>query len=968
MDKFKFKLKLAQNKVYVLNKYTALCFGLPALGMLIAFVVSRIFPFGGQSVMTIDLYHMYGPLITHLHDIIYQGAGGAWSWEIGMGINYYTLYFTNVGSLLNAAIAIFPKAAVTDLIALGMVLKAGFCGLCAGWFLNYKWKKLDLWTVAFACMYALCGYAVNYYWNIMWMDVLYLLPLCLLGIELLLDRGSFATYTLALAAAMLCNYYIAALMCVFLLLYFVVTVLSRFSLRRQIKLIIGRGLLFALFSILAAGIAAVCLIPVWKSLQATSVITDSFPSAWNTYNNFLEVIKNHLPGAEANMRSGGLPHIYAGLPVVLLLPFYLSDKRLPLKERLMHLLLCVFMILCLNFKIPDFIWHGLHTPNDLPFRYSFCYSMLTVTMAFPAVRRINRKTLPMLGVWGFVIVVFMFAVDLIVADSRNTVMLVATPLLVAAYYMVFGMNHEMKRINERTMQVAALAVVFAELTVGAGIGVMGTGNMNRQSYVGPIQANSALAGIAYAQDDGLWRMENTKYMTLNDPALYGFRGMTHFSSMLAADLQDLMHDLGYHTYMNGNVRANRIGGQPNTPVIDSMLGVKYHIASTSEGEDKLKRDDGLEELLYSGEQGMLFENSFALPFVYTVKDDVLDQWNYGGGDPFEVQADLVEKATGQQYGLFAHQQPYDLDGENLSFNQSGDSYRFSGSDTGSPGRGILRYSISGDAPYYLYVDGDQVTNVLVCINGSDGKTTYPVNMDGRYPRVFPIGVINDGETVDVKLSLGRTRAEGNVKVSLVAMDIGRYKQAMTQLAAGGISDMEYGNNYIKGTIETGPGEMIFTSVPLDEGWTLYVDGQEIEIAEIGGGAFVGGLPEVGSHQIELRWTLPGFDTGLKITLSSIMLLVLVVAVMRFAPPKMAEERVLPEIPEVTDPIENGEFEGEDYFIKYIADEEALSQQEELGPMPTDEELAQLFKHSRVNTAQNQQDSADDPNPEEHDDK
>lgn len=923
-----------RGRVFGLDKYIALCFAVPFLGMLLAFAFNRIFPFGAQSVMTIDLYHMYGPLISHLHDIIYDGAGGAWSWNIGMGINYFTLFLTNVGSPINALIALFPKSMLVDLIAFGMVLKVGLSGLCAGWFLRYKWKKGDVWTVVFASMYAMCGYMINYYWNIMWTDVLFLLPLCMLGIELLLDHGKFLTYTLALTAAMICNYYIAVLMCIFLMLYYVVAVFSRFSVRREFGLIVKRSLMFALFSVLAAGIAALCLAPVWQALGATTAITDAFPKSWQAYNSWLDLLNNHLPGAKANMRSGGLPHLYSGMLAVLMIPLYLSDKRLPKKERILHALLALFMLFCLNYKIPDFIWHGMHSPNDLPFRYSFCYSMLLVTMAYPAVRRINRKTLPTVCVWGGGVLFFLCYTQLSGVGTRNVAMLVATPVLILAFCTLFYLAYTKKKIKETTAALAALAIVFAELTWMASWGVGGTGNMNRAGYNTPIANYSVLAEQATAIDDGLWRAETIKYMTLNDPALFGFRGMTHFSSMLGADLQDTIHKLGYHSYMNGNVRSNRIAGQPNTPVIDSMLGIKYYMGAKAESEREILHGDGLKEVVYSGEEGTLFQNILALPLVYVAEDDVYD-WNLSGQNPFETQRKLVNAVTGGSYYLFHSVSPVEYRGDGLELSSSGGSYRFSGSDTNSAGKAVLEYIAMAARPMYIYIDGDQVMNINVQVEKPDGNSYTPVTIDGRYPRVLPLGAVEAGDKVTVNIQLGRSRSDGNVRVYMVGMDIDEYKAAMADVASGAIWDVSYGSDFIAGKVYSSGGQALFTTVPMDSGWQLYSGGQRLEITPVGDGAFVGAYLEEGLHEIELRWVLPGFDVGIKITLCSLLMLLLFMIIFHLAPPRPAGERYLPEVPQPADEPEPRmpEEERSDELSDYLLDV--------LGPPLTEEELAAL---------------------------
>ena len=884
-------------RVYVINRWLCLSFGLPAFLMLFALACNQIWPFGDKSALTIDLYHMYGVLIAHLHDIIYEGSAGAWSWSIGGGINYFTLYLTNVGSPLNAVIALFPKTWLPDLVAVGMVVKVGLSGLSMGWLLRYKWQFCDAWTTAFAAMYALCGWAVNYYWNIMWADLLFLLPLCLLGIELIIERGRYGTYVFALTLAMICNYYIAVLMCVFLLLYFVVAVLSRFSILREKRWIVKRTLLFGGLSLLCAGIAALCLIPVAKALMATSVVSDAMPK-WALYHSFIDVLKGVLPGAKANIRSGGLPHIYAGWLTIWLLPLWLADRRASLKWRIFGFLGLAGMIAVMNIKPLDFLWHGMHIPNDLPFRYSFCISAFMIVLAYPAARRINRRTLPVLYLWGAAVLVFLGITEW-QSDARNIPRLIAVPVLILTLSLLFWLCFVRGKVRVPTMRLIALGLICCELAFGATWGVWGTGTTWRGDYINNIRQYSAAARIVDELGQGdFYRTETATYMTLNDPALYGFNGLSHFSSMLGADLQDLMHKLGYQTFMHGTIRANRQAGQPNTPVVDSTLGVRYLLAKRSDKLDE--QNAGLLRRVYTDGTLDILENPYALPLVFQVQEDVLFDWALGRDGPFNIQSRFIELATGERRVLRPVRERTWV-GEDLSLTRSSDNnYRYNDSVLESPGTVVLTFSVSTPAHLYFYADGDQMTHVEVIVRPYTPDSALElepapeairtVTFDGRYPKVLPLGLVERDQEVVARITVGRTRTDGTFRAWLAGLDMDTFQRAMTTLQGGGLQQVEYGNDFVRGTILAEDGMALVTSIPADEGWTLYIDGRETDIWPMGEGALIGALLPAGEHEIDLRWALPGFDLGLKISLCSAMLLLLFWAITTLEPMKIPPPR------------------------------------------------------------------------------
>ena len=75
-------------------------------------------------------------------------------------------------------------------------------------------RKSGLKTVLFADMYAMSTYAIGYYWCIMWLDAVMLLPLLMLGLNRLIKDGRMALYVVSLALTVFSNYYIAIMVCI----------------------------------------------------------------------------------------------------------------------------------------------------------------------------------------------------------------------------------------------------------------------------------------------------------------------------------------------------------------------------------------------------------------------------------------------------------------------------------------------------------------------------------------------------------------------------------------------------------------------------------------------------------------------------------------------------------------------------------------------------------------------------------
>ena len=93
------------------------------------------------------------------------------------------------------------------------------------------------------------------------------------------------------------------MLCLFLVLYFIclVILLPKQSLR-QYLIKIGN---FALFSLIAGGLAAVLLVPAAYALMTTASADTTFPSAMTSYFSIVEMLARHLVDVEVEI---GLDH------------------------------------------------------------------------------------------------------------------------------------------------------------------------------------------------------------------------------------------------------------------------------------------------------------------------------------------------------------------------------------------------------------------------------------------------------------------------------------------------------------------------------------------------------------------------------------------------------------------------------------------------------------------------------------
>ena len=149
-------------------------------------------------------------------------AGGSltYAFDIGLGSNYLALLAYYLSGPLHIFAFLIPQGWMIEFITYLIVLKIGACGFTMAWYLSKRYDTRHFGIAFCGVCYALSGYLAAYSWNIMWLDVLWLAPIVLYGLEQLVEKDKPFLYCISLGLAILCNYYISIMLCIFLVFYF----------------------------------------------------------------------------------------------------------------------------------------------------------------------------------------------------------------------------------------------------------------------------------------------------------------------------------------------------------------------------------------------------------------------------------------------------------------------------------------------------------------------------------------------------------------------------------------------------------------------------------------------------------------------------------------------------------------------------------------------------------------------------
>ena len=803
-------------------------FLLPIVIMLGILAGKSIYPFGSESFLRTDMYHQYAPFFAEFARILKNGRSLTYSFEIGLGTNFAALYAYYLSSPINWLVFLCPSSLIIEFMTYTIVLKIGLCGFGMAYYLHKHFRTNSLAIAMFGICYAMCGYVAAYSWNIMWMDCLWLAPLVLLGLERLVREGKPLLYVVSLGLAILTNYYIAIMICIFLVLYFICEMIILPGM--TLKVFLHRGLLFAVYSLLAGGVACVMILPAYLALAGTASADSTFPSSLTSYFTIIEMVARQMILVDVEIGLDHWPNIYSGVACLFLLPAYVLNPRTPAKEKIVRVTLLFVMFLSFSLNIPNYIWHGMHFPNSLPCRQSFLYTIALLAMCYEGLRGLKDLTTKQIAAcfWGDLALILILQPIMESLGSEIEYYTYYVTVLFLALYVLMIWLWKKQKLSEFTAICICLILVVVE--TGINMAVTSVTTTDRDEYWKNTENYQILDEMCNDMEDGgFYRTEKASRRTKNDASWVGYRSASIFSSATEAGISDFYKLFG----MEGNTNAYSFTGA--TPLMESLLSVKYRISTAEMDTSELRDYVQWQDTTY------LYQNNYTLPIGFMLPDDVSTYFEMYAGDAAEAQNAFVS--------LTADTAPV-LD--EIATGGSGSSFTF---------------EVPEEGYVYVCVENGDVSEVTASV---DGNYTSFSNVDRGY--LLDLGRCYEGSEITVSDDEGNTmEATAYIFNEQAFIDWYNVISEQSFTVTEFVNDRK--ETRIEGTIEAEENGSLFFSIPYEEGWTVLVDGEEVE-PESFINAFLSVFVPAGSHEITLVYHTPGLAKGLLVSILSVILIVL----------------------------------------------------------------------------------------------
>lgn len=844
-------------------------FLLPALIMLIYFACRHMAPFGPSSILTVDLGQQYidfyaGFRQTILHDplrIFYdfaKGLGGEtygdWAYYLLSPTNFLLLPFSNVH--LPAAILFLT------------VLKYGL----AGWSFAFALRKAHWqtgWRLPwFAIAYAMMGWFVANDLNILWLDAAILLPLIVVGLEYYLTHQKAWAFILALTAIIIVNYYMAYMIGIFLILYFIWRLTwQAYSLKERL-IMTCRFITGGLTSI---GLATIVWLPTAFTLMNSKGQHMLDNLNWKFDYQPADILgKLFLGTFNFDQMPTGLPNIFIGSLPIIILWFFFTYKYIRWQARLTAFVITTILVVSMMYAPLNLLWHGFQFPVWYPYRFSYVFSFwilwLVGSIWSPALRLSWRQFFSLLICAGGVILYLTTRLD-----ALN--FLTDTQLYMGSGFFLALLLLHLTSMKTRLWLPLVTVLVIVEMTLSTVMTLNNFSYLTNTEYQTYIRSLNQITKNLPKSDHDFYRVAQSFQRTKGDPLQGGYNGASTFSSALEHQQSDIMAALGQP---EGD---NYIAYTSGTLLSDSLLGTRYllqptgnepNVSGTPTNMQTYSRSDtnGYYKSIKQTNQTILSHNANALPLGFAASSNVRNI-TFKENDPLRNQNVLWEGLNGYK------QQPIF---ESVNFSKSSANNVIAPTtitgaflkkqNTNASASLSLTYTPTSNNPYYLTL-GNAVTsdNVDIQLNGQ----SLPVVPSHRHTIILPLPAYTKGQPQELTFSL-KKKDVWLQNVSLYQGHATRLTKQAKQLQQHPYEITKQSPTKIIGDITIpNKDDLMMTTIPASPGWEVIVDGKKVKTITIGN-FFIGVPLTTGHHEVIFKFKTPFFKISAIISLGMILLI------------------------------------------------------------------------------------------------
>ena len=740
--------------------------------------------------------------------------------------------------------------------------------------------------------YSLSGYSVAYAGNVMWFDGLILLPLITYALVRGIKINKWLTYSILLACAIIFNYYIGYMICIFMVIIFLAYTINNF---KDIKLFFHQFLNFAISSIISGLISAIVLLPTLFNLSSNKLAQSDFNSNFN--------IKLLITGGKTVSRLfigdtyNDWPPIFVGTLAAIIFIIYFIDSRNSVKARITNLIIGIIFVLSIIVRPLYLFWHGGQQTIAYPYRFSFLIVFWILLLAAKELSYQNFKKKDRIIATTIYLLLSLMTVYIRRRIGPNNFY----EWIAVALVLLFGLLIYFS--NKNFVRIILILVGLVELSGNAYTGLSHLG-MKSDYYPKYVAENSEVISKIPAADKTGRIAKN--YELNNDRGegyTFNYRGVEEFSSNNDSRISSLMTDLGFSTFRYFYYY------QTGTVVTDAIFNVKSFINSSltnqsispeyvnyglrddlktrpvilKQGDKTVYRNEtlpfafagNLSNKLKFKDENPVYNQNLVLNSLTQSKSNVLDYSN--------KKARITTNNLSVKYGKVK----YHVIKKHKKITKRTEQKYFTIKRYDKERPGTMRFTYDNLKPNqvgYIRFSKNLMQLVLALNNyqwnkNPDYRPPFSVTINGKQVQLQEytdqlIGVQADKNgKVDIKMTVDGKGGKFILKYpKFVNIDFSALHDKVKKAHEREMKFTSFEDGYVAGKVKINKNQNLVTTIPYSKGWQVKVDGKPVKINRTLG-VFIGLKMKPGTHQITLKYRTPGVLVGALLSIIGIISLI-----------------------------------------------------------------------------------------------
>lgn len=808
-NKYVMEKRISEDNKYKKTFYF-LSFIIPILIMFIVLCVKGVW-LDYEKIAFGDMQAQYMDMLIYIRSVILGENNLIYSIVKGVGGSMYSTFAYYMISPFNLLLVLFKTKHIMKAAYIIILLKIGLAGLTMNILLTYKNKKTKLINLGLSLCYPLMAFVVASYFCIMWQDVIYMAPLVVLGIEKLVNENNLKFYMITLFITVFFNFYLGYITCIFCVLYFIYYVITKYSFDDR-KEVLNIALRFVVASLISGLLASFIWLPSIVEMLKTARGDVASPT------NLTSVIRTLFIGSydQNNMLFYYQPEIYCSMLVLFLVVCYLTNKKNSSFNRGSTITMYLIFLLSILTKEISYVWHGFSYPIGYNFRFTFLLCLFSILIAHKEINNLDRIK----KVHAIRIFILLLIVAIYIYFNYNVIGAWLSLGLILIYLIIMSST-----LRKEVKSIILVVLLVIELGINAGMTFYKAENRSDYSeFIDKICSN-------FDYKVNTYRVSGYDFYGTDELIGCNKSSMNGFYSTINSNIPNFFNRVGLSG--GANVYGDNIF---NTPIVDSLLGVKYIYSNRLINNYKLVDTKIVTKYepssnTYYEEKNYIYENPYRLEFGYLI-DDYRKLNNL---DAFKYQNEMFKTITG------------------ISSEEN-----------------VLREIVSGrknedlSKSKYIYVQALSDNNG-VKINGVDYMPLNP-------GEIYAFENTWHDDSIDIEY-LGY----GNNKKSFNAyyLNTELFEEKIKYLQSKQITNVKINKSKVSFKIEALEDSKLMISIPYEKEWNIYIDGKKVKYEKLYE-MFIGVDIKSGKHKVVMKFENKTILYGLIISILDLPIFIMLV--------------------------------------------------------------------------------------------